>query len=171
MAVTIRHLEPPDYAPVIAVVDDWWGGRRMRDMLPKLFFVHFRPTSFVAEVDGGLAGFLCGFVSQTDPEVAYVHFIGVDPARRGEGIGRRLYERLFGAARAAGRRQVRAVTSPQNEDSIGFHRRLGFAVQPGPAMAGAVAYTPGHDGPGEDRVIFVLDLAEANPDDAHDEAC
>jgi GNAT superfamily N-acetyltransferase len=171
MPVTVRHLEPSDYAPVIAVVDDWWGGRRMRDMLPKLFFVHFRPTSFAAEADGALAGFLCGFVSQTDPDVAYVHFIGVDPARRGERIGRALYERLFAAARAAGCRQVRAVTSPRNQASIAFHRRIGFEVLPGSAVDGGAAYTPGYDGPGEDRVVFALDLAAPNPDDAHDRAC
>ena len=61
----IRHAEPGDYARVIAVVDEWWGGRELAAMLPKLFFIHFRDTSFVAEEDGGLAGFLCGFRSQT----------------------------------------------------------------------------------------------------------
>ncbi|HVW90860.1 MAG TPA: hypothetical protein VHC01_15480, partial [Gaiellaceae bacterium] len=62
----IRHAEPGDYARVIGVVDDWWGGRRMAPMLPKLFFVHFRDTSFVAEEEGGrIVGFLCGFRSQT----------------------------------------------------------------------------------------------------------
>ena len=53
----IRQAEPSDHARVIAVLDDWWGGRHMVDMLPKLF----RPlpeTSFVAERDGELAGFL-----------------------------------------------------------------------------------------------------------------
>lgn len=171
MAVTIRHLEPADYAPLIAVVDDWWGGRAMRGMLPKLFFVHFRPTSFAAEVDGELVGFVCGFASQTDPEVAYVHFIGVDPTRRGERIGGLLYERLFEAARAAGCRRVRAVTSPRNEASIAFHRRIGFAVLPGPALSGDVAYIPDYDGPGEDRVVFALELAGSKPDDAHEGAC
>ena len=55
----------------------------MVDMLPKLFFVHFRDTSFVAERDGELAGFLVGFLSQSEPEEAYVHFVGVSPAERG----------------------------------------------------------------------------------------
>ncbi len=94
---------------VTAVVDEWWGGRQMAAMLPKLFFVHFRDTSFVAEDDGGLAGFLCGFRSQTFPDEAYVHFVGVDPARRGSGLGRELYERFFAAV--APRTIVRAVTS------------------------------------------------------------
>lgn len=171
MTVAIRHLEPSDFAPVNAVVDDWWGGRPMRDMLPRLFFVHFRPTSFAAEIDGALAGFLCGFVSQSDPDVAYVHFIGVDPARRGKQIGRRLYERFFEAAQAAGCRHVRAVTSPRNDASIAFHRRVGFTVLPGPQAAGDAPFTPGYDGPREDRVVFSRALAGGEPDEAHDEAC
>ena len=80
--LTIRDAEPDDHARVIAVLDEWWGGRRrMRDMLPRLFFVHFRGTSFVAERDGELAGFLVGFLSQAEPDEAYVHFVGVSPAR------------------------------------------------------------------------------------------
>jgi ribosomal protein S18 acetylase RimI-like enzyme len=127
MAATIRHAEAADHAPVIGVVDEWWGGRAMAAMLPKLFFVHFRDTSFVAEDEGRLVGFLCGFRSQTYEDEAYVHFVGVDPSYRGAGLGRELYERFFAAV--APRRVVRAVTAPVNEESVAFHRALGFEVE------------------------------------------
>ena len=123
----IRHAEPADYARVIGVVDAWWGGRPMAAMLPKLFFVHFRDTSFVAEDDGEVVAFLCGFRSQTFDDEAYIHFVGVDPAQRGSGLARQLYERFFAAVEP--RRVVRAVTSPQNETSLAFHRALGFEVE------------------------------------------
>lgn len=123
----IRHAEPADYARVIGVVDEWWGGRAMAAMLPKLFFVHFRDTSFVAEVDGEVVAFLCGFRSQTHDDEAYIHFVGVDPAQRGNGVARELYERFFAAV--APRATVRAVTSPRNETSLAFHRALGFEVE------------------------------------------
>src|SRR4029077_13874733 len=85
-----------DSRRVHAVIDDWWGGRPMAAMLPKLFFVHFRDTSFVAEDDdGSLAGVLCGFRSQTFADEAYIHFVGVDPTRRAGGLGRALSERFF----------------------------------------------------------------------------
>src|SRR5688500_10538826 len=129
----LRHAEAADYPVVIARVDGWWGGRPMRGMLPRLFFVHFRPTSFVAEIDGRLVGFLVGFVSQSCPEVAYVHFVGVDPAARGAGVGRALYERFFETTYALGCREVQAVTAAGNAASIAFHRRLGFAIVPGDA--------------------------------------
>jgi GNAT superfamily N-acetyltransferase len=150
----IRHAEPGDHAAIVAVVDAWWGGRRMADMLPRLFFVHFRPTSFVAEADGRRVGFVVGFRSQTDPGLAYIHFVGVDPAWRGAGLGRQLYGRFFEAAAALGCSEVRCVTSPVNRGSCAFHGALGFEALPGDAEANGVAFATDYDGPGEARVRF-----------------
>jgi ribosomal protein S18 acetylase RimI-like enzyme len=148
--VTIRHAQPSDYARVIQHVNAWWGGREMSPMLPKLFFLHFEGTSFVAErEDATIAGFLIGFLSQTSPDEAYVHFVGVAPDQRGSGLGRDLYESFFAAARQHGRPVIRCVTSPANEESIAFHTALGFAVD---------RIAPDYDGPGEDRALLVRHL-------------
>lgn len=152
MALTIRQLEPADYDPIIRVVDGWWGGRRMADMLPRLFFVHFRPTSFAAEVEARVVGFLAGFCSQTHREQAYIHFVGVDPAFRAAGVGRGLYERFFEAARGLGANEVHGVTSPVNRSSLAFHAAMGFEVLPGDAEVEGVPYSADYDGPGEPRV-------------------
>jgi predicted GNAT superfamily acetyltransferase len=144
----LRHAEPGDYGRVIEVIDQWWGGREMAAMLPKLFFVHFLDTSFVAEEDGELAGFLCGFRSQTYADEAYVHFVGVDPARRTSGLGRALYARFFEAI--APRTIVRAVTAPVNERSVAFHRAIGFEVE---------QVDEDYDGRGQSRVLLRKDLA------------
>src|SRR5262245_7625685 len=129
MPVTIRHARPSDYGRVIGVVNEWWGGRDMAPMLPRLFFVHFEGTSFVAG-DGTtrLVGFIRGFLSETHADEAYVHSLGVDPDFREAGVGRALYGRFFDAARAAGRSVVRCVTASENEASVAFHTRLGFEV-------------------------------------------
>ena len=145
----IRHARPSDYGRVIGVVDAWWGGRQMSPMLPRLFFVHFEGTSFVAEVDGELAGFLCGFLSQTHADEAYVHFVGVDPGRRGEGVGAALYERFFSEVRTLGRTVVHAVTSTINVGSLDLHRRVGFEVE---------RVMEDYDGQGGDRVLLVKRL-------------
>jgi ribosomal protein S18 acetylase RimI-like enzyme len=129
--VTIRNAEPSDYGRISPLVDHWWGGREMRALLPRLFFEHFRETSFVAEEDGELVGFLNGFLSQTFPDEAYIHFVGVRPDRRGSGLASDLYEQFFAVARAHGRSLVRCVTSPVNEGSVAFHRALGFDVERG----------------------------------------
>lgn len=145
--IAYRHAEPGDHARAVAVVDEWWGGRPMAPMLPRLFFVHFRDTSFAAEEDGELAGFLCGFRSQTYADEAYVHFVGVGPAFRGRGVGRGLYERFFAAI--APRTTVRCVTSPANEASVAFHTTLGFEVE---------RVAEGYDGRDGDRVLLVKRL-------------
>jgi ribosomal protein S18 acetylase RimI-like enzyme len=150
VAVTIRHAQPSDYGRVIGRVNAWWGGRDMAPMLPKLFFLHFEGTSFVADDEGEqLAGFLIGFLSQTDSAEAYIHFVGVAPERRGEGLGRELYQRFFDSVRAHGRTVVRCVTSPGNVGSVAFHEALGFEVE---------RVARDYDGPGEDRVVFLKRL-------------
>ncbi|HEY7732732.1 MAG TPA: GNAT family N-acetyltransferase [Gaiellaceae bacterium] len=150
MAVAIRHAHPSDYGRVIQHVNEWWGGREMAPMLPKLFFVHFEGTSLVAETEAGdLAGFLVGFLSQTHPAEAYVHFLGVAPEQRGSGLGRLLYEEFFEAARGHGRTIVRCVTSPGNEASVAFHQALGFEVE---------GVVEDYDGRGESRVLLTRRL-------------
>ncbi len=151
MAASIRHAHPSDYGRVIQHVNAWWGGREMAPMLPKLFFLHFEGTSFVAERDdGSIAGFLIGFLSQSDDTEAYVHFVGVAPDQRGSGLGRELYEHFFRAAREHGRTVVRCVTSPANEASVAFHRALGFEVE---------RLVEDYDWPGEDRVLLAKAIA------------
>ena len=150
----VRHTEPFDYQPVIAVVDEWWGGRRMADMLPKLFFVHFRNTSFVAEHNGEVVGFVIGFVSQTFPTEAYIHFVGVHPEFRKAGLAHVLYEKFFAAVEMLGCRTVRCVTSPVNKGSISFHHRMGFSAENTGKTIDGIPIAEGYDGEGEDRILF-----------------
>jgi ribosomal protein S18 acetylase RimI-like enzyme len=136
-AVSVRTAEPADYDRIAPLVDEWWGGREMIDMLPRLFFVHFRDTALVAEDGGELAGFVAGFLSQTRPDEAYIHFAGVAPGRRG---------------RERSRTVVRCVTAPVNERSVAFHRAMGFEVE---------RVAPNYDGRGGDRVLMVKRLEGA----------
>lgn len=148
--LTWRRPERADHARIMAVVDAWWGGRAMAAMLPRLFVDHFAETSYVVDdADGHLAGFVIAFLSPTDAQTVYVHFIGVDPALRGSGLGRELYARVAREAKAAGRSRIAAVTSPVNTTSLAFHAALGFEIGP---------VVPDYDGPGEDRVPMTLTL-------------
>ena len=155
---TIRGGNADDYDWVIDHVNAWWGGRSMVAMLPRLFFLHFAPWTFIAERDAVIIGFLAGFRSQTDARHAYCHFVGISPEARGLGVGAALYNRLCADAAAAGCTEVFSITSPSNASSIAFHRRVGFTLMPGPAIAKDIPYVPNYDGPGEDRVRFVMRL-------------
>jgi ribosomal protein S18 acetylase RimI-like enzyme len=151
MEIEIRHARPSDYGRVYPLVDEWWGGREMTHNLPSVFFVHFEGSSFIANTpDCELAGFLCGFLSETNPEEAYVHMAGVAPEYRRQGIGRRLYEAFFDTARRHGRTSVRLITAPFNITSIAFHKALGFECE---------RLLENFAGPGDDRLMFVKHLS------------
>ncbi|WP_345470735.1 GNAT family N-acetyltransferase [Actinoallomurus oryzae] len=167
-SLTVRRPTVVDHARVLAVLDCWWdgfggeaGSTERALLLPRLFFQHFATTSYLAErPDGDLAAFLIGFFSQSDPTVAYIHFVGVDPALRGRGIATALYRAFFEQARTHGRRHVHCITSPGNTTSRAFHGRLGFEMLSGVPGVDDLPVQPDYDGPGLDRVVFALDLAQ-----------
>jgi GNAT superfamily N-acetyltransferase len=156
--LTFRRPIPGDYERVMNVMVDWWGGRDLRSMLPQIFFEHFRGTSLVAEHEDELIGFLVGFPCPDHDGEAYIHFVGVHPAWRKAGLGRDLYRRFCGLARAQGRTVVRSVTAPVNKGSIAFHTALGFAILPGDAEVDGVPVTFEPGPQGEHLVHFELIL-------------
>ena len=158
MTAKIRQIEESDYDPIISVLDDWWGGRQMTGMLPKLFFKHFNETSFLAEVGVEKVGFLIGFFSPTYASEAYIHFTGVHPDFRKVGVGRSLYQRFFEVTRKYKRKMVRCVTSPVNTNSIAFHQRMGFQMEPSTDQLNSIPVYRNYDGPREDRVLFYKKL-------------
>jgi predicted GNAT superfamily acetyltransferase len=143
--VRLRAATAADYDRIIGVVDDWWG-RPVRHVLPRLFLDNFHDTSFVAaHADGGLAGFLVGFLSPAQRDAAYIQFVGVAPDQRKTGLARHLYETFFRLAAQNGRTMVRAVTAPVNTTSVAFHTAMGFRVT-GPI--------PDYDGPSSPKMLF-----------------
>jgi ribosomal protein S18 acetylase RimI-like enzyme len=147
-AIRLRTATAADYDQIIAVVDDWWG-RPIGHALARVFLDHFYATSTIAESDGELAGFLIGFLSPSQPDAAYIHFVGVHPSLRGAGLARTLYERFFALAREHDRQMVSAITAPQNAGSIAFHTAMGFTVTPP---------IPDYDGEGSAKVLFQRQL-------------
>ena len=161
----LRRARTADHPALVESVQRWWGDSRTDEqarelslLLPRLFLQHFAGTSLVLEDGSGVRAFLIGFHSADHPQEAYVHFVGVDPALRGQGIGRRLYAEFFERAAAAGRTEVRAVTSPQNTGSLAFHRAMGFDLEAGDRDVGGTPVHGDYDGPGQDRVVFRREL-------------
>lgn len=156
-----RRPVEADHPTIVRVVDEWWGGRRLHDLLPRLWFQHFTGTSWIAETeDGRLAGFLVGFISPDHPDEAYIHMVAANPNLRRRGVAAALYRRFFDDVRGRGARRVTAVTWPGNRISVSFHRSMGFHTEDGPGtepIYGVPAY-PDYDYEREDRVVFVRDL-------------
>ncbi|MBI5716040.1 MAG: GNAT family N-acetyltransferase, partial [Chloroflexi bacterium] len=167
--LVVRSPTESDHARVTSVMTDWWGGRDLSALLPRLYFQHFTDTSFIIEKNQNaddaeqtlinadksknnqrtsaqsaisaseglkpeLIAFLIGFMSQSQPRVAYIHFVGVHPEHRKCGLGKYLYERFFAVARSRGAHEVHCITAAVNMGSIAFHKRMGFEVEEGEMM-------------------------------------
>jgi L-amino acid N-acyltransferase YncA len=156
-----RRPAEDDFLQIVRVVDEWWGGRRLHHLLPRLWFQHFTGTSWVAETDDGrLAGFLVGFVSPDRPAEAYVHMVAANPNLRRRGVGRRLYDRFIDDVRDRGVRRVTAVTWPGNRSSIDFHRAIGFRLDDGPGsqtIYGVPAFSD-YDEDRDDKAVLTRDV-------------
>ncbi|MGE7904536.1 GNAT family N-acetyltransferase [Peribacillus sp. NPDC094092] len=155
----IRSVKGSDYYAISPLINEWWGGRQMSDMLPKLFFDHFTNTSFIAERKGEIVGFLIGILSQSQSDEAYIHFVGVHPEYRKNDIGRHLYHQFFNAVHQNGRKIVRCVTSPVNKSSIAYHLKMGFEMEAGDRLMDGVSVHSDYDGLNQDRVLFVKQLS------------
>lgn len=158
----IRSLASADYEVISPVVDEWWGGRPVRHLLPRLFFEHFSSTSFALDKSAELCAFLVGFRSQSLAHVAYIHFVGVAPSQRGQGHGRALYAAFFERAAALGCTEAHCITSPVNTGSIAFHQRMGFNMVCTGTEQGGIPISLNHAGEGQHRVLFRKLLASEN---------
>jgi ribosomal protein S18 acetylase RimI-like enzyme len=91
-----RYEEPPDLPET---VDD------------KMLQLHFSPEKMLW--------------SGLDEYPAHLH-IDLLPEYQGQGYGRRLVDRFFGAVASQGARGVHVSVSASNERAFGFYQRLGF---------------------------------------------
>jgi ribosomal protein S18 acetylase RimI-like enzyme len=161
VAVGYRRPIEDDHRTIVGLVDEWAGGKRVHDALPRLWFRHFASSSLIAETaDGRLAGFLIGFMSPERPGEAVIVCLAVAPNLRRRGVGRGLVERFAADASARGASRVVTAVWPGDPAAIAFHRGVGFDVEAGPGTQnryGTPSY-PDYDAEREDRAVFRLSL-------------
>jgi GNAT superfamily N-acetyltransferase len=96
--------------------------------------------------DEEAAGYLLGVVSAD--RLAVVHAVAVHPSWRGRGLAGRLIARFAALAAGVGARAMQAVAVPGDPVAAALGARLGAHVAP----------SPGHAGPGADRVLLTRAL-------------
>jgi len=125
--VAIEGAGDGDLAEILRDYERFWGDRDLpRYLHHPMFFLEFRDTAFVARDRGSgqIMGYLLGFVAPTGD--GYIHFVAVRDDSRALGLGRMLYQTFEKAARGRGAVALKAITSPENERSAAFHKRVGF---------------------------------------------
>lgn len=159
--MTIRHAFPEDHQKIIDVIPGWLEGKDLRAYVSKLFLIHFNNTCFIAEKNGRLAGFLIGFLSQTQPDEAYIHFACVDPAQRMDGTARMLYRDFYNVCRDHSRTIVRSSIALENRLSIDFHLKMGFEMESGDKEIEGIQVTENYLNEKDQLVLFKKVLTPA----------
>ncbi len=153
-----RQAKSEDHGEIIAVLREWWSGRDLTHLMPRLFLDHFCNTSLIINKGDHLVGFMIGFMSPSKSNEGYVHFVGVHPDFRGLGIASFMYQRFFTLCKDRGRDIVRACTSPVNRVSIAFHQALGFRICSGNSEIDGFPVTLDYNRPDDPKVLFVMQL-------------
>lgn len=161
----LRRPVEADYPGLAARVDDWWDGKVLHGLLPRLWFRHFAGTSWIAEFEavGGtadVAGFLVGFISPGQSGRAVIQAVGVHPSHRRTGIGRGLVEAFAADAESAGADAIETLLWPGNRRALPFLAALGFRIDPDADFRPIYGLPAGegYDFGTEDRARFVREV-------------
>lgn len=112
-----------------------------------LLCTHFAPNGIVAEGDGELTGFVAAYRPPSDPDAVFVWQVGVAPAGRGQGLGKRLLNALI--ERPANRdarfltATVDATNEPSNRLFAAFARGQGSTLKTETGFTSDL-FPPGH---------------------------
>ncbi|MGH8272719.1 MAG: diaminobutyrate acetyltransferase [Gammaproteobacteria bacterium] len=112
-----------------------------------LLCTHFAESGLIAESDNEIAGFVMAYRPPSDPEAIFVWQVGVAPAGRGHGLGRRMLDKLIGQPANRDTRYLTATVDPDNAPSnrlfAAFAREQGVALQTEEGY-GPELFPPGH---------------------------
>jgi ribosomal protein S18 acetylase RimI-like enzyme len=126
-SLKIRNTLEEDFVEIAELAENCSPMETERNSIYHIFTKFFKSTSLVAELpSGGIGGFILGFISQENPEEAYIHLLCVDPKMRGKHVGRKLVEKFIGEVTLRECKKICLITKPINWNSISFYKKLGF---------------------------------------------
>ncbi|HYW76567.1 MAG TPA: diaminobutyrate acetyltransferase [Gammaproteobacteria bacterium] len=112
-----------------------------------LLCTHFAQHGIVAEQNGELAGFVAAYRPPSDPEAVFVWQVGVAPAGRGQGLGKRLLNALIEQPANRDARYLTATVDAANEPSnrlfAAFARAQSATLETGTGFTSDL-FPPGH---------------------------
>lgn len=92
----------------------------------KIMFRYFGETCLVMELDGDLAGFVLGFLSQKHDHRYFLWQIGVDPRLQGSGIGKKVLTELEKRLRRKQVKRIELTVDLENIPSRKLFEALGY---------------------------------------------
>jgi ribosomal protein S18 acetylase RimI-like enzyme len=130
--ITIRPLSDVDI-DAITRIDEKVSGRYRPDFWEERVAYYIRrdpESSRVAELGGQVVGFMLGDLRGgefgLEETSGWIERFGVDPAARGKGVGRRLFEALSEYFKAQGARTLRTFVDAGQTETEAFLKAVGF---------------------------------------------
>jgi GNAT superfamily N-acetyltransferase len=129
--VTVRPMEMDDIGQVMEIDRKAAGGRRALTYQNQVnaYLGGELGLSYVAEEGGKVVGFIFGRLLERrygPYEGAWVEILGVEPDRKRQGVGRKLFEAFIAGCREKGVREVHAVASKNDQEVKPFLENIGF---------------------------------------------
>jgi diaminobutyrate acetyltransferase len=126
MSVVIRRAREEEFLDVYRFISSCGVLETYGEHFFRIVIRYFGSTSYLAERDGAIIGYMWGFLTQEDPETFFLWQIGVDPATRGEGIGGLILERAEADLAARGCRRIELTIDPANHPSRRLFEKRGY---------------------------------------------
>ena len=137
--ITIRRAEQGDLPALLDIYNHYVANTPVTfDIEPRtlaerqVWFDAFKPAGrhqcFVAAKDGVAIGWACSakFKEKAAYGTSVETSVYLKPGEQGRGLGRRLYQTLFGALAGQDVHRAFAGISQPNEASVGLHLAMGF---------------------------------------------
>jgi ribosomal protein S18 acetylase RimI-like enzyme len=151
--MNIENCTKTNFDYIVSNVNKYWGSDRTLYLHHPILLYEFGNTAFVARESGNIFGYLFGLYSQKDP-YAYVQLVAVHETCRKQGIGKGLYQHFIDRAKENGCTHMKAITTLSNNESVRFHKALGFELI-GKECCSGLNYVKDYSGPNGDRVVFL----------------
>ena len=129
--VVIRPMEPEDIDAVLTIDRKISGVRRAITYADLITgdLGGVIDISFVAEINGQVAGFILArlaYVGEPVTEVGLVQILGVNPDYQRQGIATKLVNAMLERCKSKGIKAVRVTVNERDSQLRGFFQRMGF---------------------------------------------
>jgi ribosomal protein S18 acetylase RimI-like enzyme len=153
----IRKVKEDDFLTIAEIATYCPPMVTERNSIYHIFTKFFTSTSLIIETENNkVLGFLLGFISQDNPEEAYIHLLCVIPQYRKKGLAKSMMDEFMTIINENGCRKVYLITSPGNKKAIKFYKKIGFKIdnQGKEIVINGVKTIKNYNGPGEHKLIL-----------------
>lgn len=157
----IRNTKEDDFLDIAEIAGNCSPMITERNSIYHIFTKFFQNTSLVAVAGNTMVGFILGFISQENPQEAYLHLLCVIPEWRKRGIAKTLVKEFMSIVAKKDCLKVYLITKPQNKTAIKFYENLGFRADGDgeKIQINGIEAVKDYNGPQDHKVIFYRSIS------------